>query len=128
MSSFPGGLTRNDGTGSGFGENVYPPLNVIMKHTPYLFGWLGVTHKTTPGVERMMDGVLLGDESNYKSGAMVMSKKDGLGLGLFFWGARNEYDDIRPVVPYLADEELASKTAVVVRKYISQWEKMCSVA
>ena len=53
-----------------------------------------------------MDGVLVEDKSKYKTGVMVMSLKDGLGLGLFFWGARNEYGDIRPEVPYLADEEL----------------------
>ena len=92
-----------------------------MKRVPYLFGWLGVTHTITPGVERFMDGVLVGDVTKYKPGSMVMSKKDGLGLGLFFWGARNEYDDIRDLVPYLADEELAKKTSVVVRKYVDKW-------
>jgi len=124
MTISPGAIEGSDGKGTGFANNAFPPLNVMMKHTPYLFGWIGVTHKITPGVERFMDGVLLGDESKYKSGAMVMSKKDGLGLGLFFWGGRNEYDDIRPLVPYLADEELASKTAVAVRKYLSLWEQM----
>ena len=92
-----------------------------MKRAPYMFGWIGVTHKIGPGVERFMDGILVGDESKYKTGAMVMSLKDGFGMGIFFWGARNEYGDIRPLVLYLADEELASKVSVVVRKYLSQW-------
>lgn len=120
----PGGIHGKDGKGTGFANEGFFPLNTLMKNTPYLFGWLGVTHELTPGVMRLMDGILVGDESKYKSGAMVMSKKDGLGMGLFFWGARNEYEDIRSVVPYLADEELASKTSIVVRQYLSKWGQM----
>ena len=119
-----GAVMGETGKGSGFANQGFPPLNVLMKHAPYVFGWLGIAHTITPGVERFMDGVLLGDESKYETGAMVMSKKDGLGLGLFFWGARADFGDIRPIVPYLADEELASKTSVIVRKYLSQWEKL----
>ena len=69
--------------GGRFAEEGFVPLNLMMKHVPYIFGWIGVAHTITPGVGRFMDGVLLGDVPKYKSGAMVMSKKDGLGLGLF---------------------------------------------
>jgi len=95
-----------------------------MKNAPYLFHYLGVSHKIVPAVERYMDGVLLGEESKYESGAMVMSSKDGLGQGLFFWGARGDHSDIRPQVPYLADEDLAAKTAVAVRKYLVKWSEL----
>lgn len=120
----PGAVMGEDGKGTGFTSEGFPPLNIMMKHTPYLFGWLGVAHTIVPAVQRFMDGVLVGDKSKYKTGAMVMSLKDGLGLGLFFWGARNAFGDIRQEVPYLADEDLASKTSVVVRTYLSQWEKL----
>lgn len=64
----------------------------------------------------------MGDVMKYKSGSMVMNKKkDGLRMELFFWGARNKYDDIRHLVPYLADEELAKQTSAIVQKYLEKW-------
>ena len=116
-----GAIVGEDGSGSGFTSHGFFPLSTLMKHTPYIFGWLRVTHTIKPGVGRFMDGVLVGDVTKYKSGSMVMSKKDGLGMELFFWGDRNEYDDIRHLVPYLADEELAKQTSAVVRKYLEKW-------
>ena len=119
-----GAIGGEQGKGTGFSKEGFQPLKFLTKHAPFLFSSIGVTHAITPGVERFMDGVLVGDESKYKSGAMVMSAKDGLGLGLFFWGAKGAYEDIRPVVPYLANEELAAKTSVAVRKYLTKWSEL----
>jgi hypothetical protein len=119
-----GAILGENGEGSGFASHGFFPLDFMMKHAPKMFSYLGVAHKIEPGVARFMDGVLLGDESKYDNGAMVMSAKDGLGMGLFFWGARNKYEDIRSQVPYLADEELASKVSVAVRRYLTEWKKV----
>jgi len=124
MTVSPGAIEGEDNKGTGFTSEGFFPLSVLMKNAPYLFHYLGVSHKIVPAVERYMDGVLLGEESKYESGAMVMSSKDGLGQGLFFWGARGDHSDIRPQVPYLADEDLAAKTAVAVRKYLVKWSEL----
>ena len=105
------------------GNEAFFPVNKMMKHAGFLFRYMGVNHKIGPAVERYMDGVLLGETSAYESGAMVMSSKDGLG-GAFFWGAKGAYSDIRSDVPYLGDEDLASKTAVAVRKYVAKWGEL----
>lgn len=104
-------------------NEAFFPVNKMMKHAGFLFRYMGVNHKIGPAVERYMDGVLLGETSAYESGAMVMSSKDGLG-GAFFWGAKGAYSDIRSDVPYLGDEDLASKTAVAVRKYVAKWGEL----
>lgn len=93
-----------------------------MKHTPYIFKWLGVTHDLETGTSRLIDGVLTGP-SAWDTGSMVMSKKDGL-FGAFFWGAKGDVVDVRPIVPYLKNEELAEKIAIAVRSYLSKWEKL----
>lgn len=126
MTISPGAVEGEDGKGTGFANEGFFPLNVMMKTVPRLFHYIGVAHRIVPAVERFMDGVLLGDKSNYNSGAMVMSSKDGLGMGLFFWGARRNYSDIRSEVKYLADEDLAAKTAVAVREYLDQWKQVAS--
>jgi len=124
MTISPGGVEGEDGKGTGFSSEGFFPLDVMMKKAPFVFHYLGVTHKIVPAVERFMDGCLLGEKSKYESGAMVMSSKDGFGIGAFFWGAKGDYSDIRSEVPYLADEDLATKTAVVVRKYLAKWREL----
>ena len=118
-----GGIAGAQGEGTGFSKNGFQPFNFLMKHAPGILR-NSVTLPITPGVERFMDGILVGDETKYKSGTMVMSAKDGLGVGLFFWGAKGAYEDIRPIVPYLADEELAAKTSIIVRKYLTKWAEL----
>ena len=124
LQFFLGGVEGEDGKGTGFTSEGFFPLDVMMKKAPFVFHYLGVTHKIVPAVERFMDGCLLGEKSKYESGAMVMSSKDGFGIGAFFWGAKGDYSDIRSEVPYLADEDLATKTAVVVRKYLAKWREL----
>lgn len=125
MTISPGGIHGGkDGREPGFANNGFFPLNKAMKHTPFLFKWLGVTHTIEEGTSRLIDGVLVGEESAWDSGSMVMSKKDGLLLGLFFWGAKGEVTDVRPLVPYLKDEELAGKASLVLQQWISKWENM----
>jgi len=123
MTISPGAIEGEDGKGTGFTQEGFFPLNVMMKKAPKLLHYLGVSHTIVPAVERYMDGVLLGEQSKYKSGAMVMSSKDGFGKGLFFWGAKGDYSDIRSEVKYLADEDLAAETAIAVRKYLNKWRE-----
>merc|ERR1712045_40189 len=123
MTISPGAIGGKDGKGTGFTGHGMFPLNVAMKHTPYLFKWMGVTHDIISGTMRLLDGVLTGETSAWNNGAMVMSKRDGP-FELFSWGAKGDVSDRRPLVPYLKDEALAEKTVVAVRQWLSKWEKI----
>lgn len=93
-------------------------MNWLVRKMPFVLKWLAVTHTIEEGVSRFIDGVLTGS-TVWKTGSMVMSKRDFLGYA--FWGAKGEVEDVRPLVPYLDDASLAKKVAEVIRQYQVKW-------
>lgn len=121
MTISPGGIGGKDGKGTGFANEGFFPLNTLMKHAPYLFKWMGVTHTIEEGTSRMIDGVLTGPPA-WETGSIVLSKRDFFGFG--HWGAKGGVEDVRPFVPYLNDASLAKKVAEKVREYQVKWESL----
>jgi len=117
----PGGIHNPDGGGTGFTNGVLFPMNVLMSTVPKLFSHvLRITQELDVGCSRLLDGVLTGDET-WDNGAVVLSGRNGCGLGLCYWGAKGPVIDNRPSDPYFSDEILCEKAAIKVREWQAIW-------
>lgn len=113
MTVSPGAIGGKGGKGTGFTNGGMFPLNTLMKHAPWIFSSIGVTHDIETGTSRLIDGCLVG-ETKWEPGSMVLSPPP-------FWGGKGDPTDNRPLVSYLKNEELAKKTYEKVNEFNQGW-------
>lgn len=112
MTVSPGAIGGKDGKGSAFTAEGMFPLNT-MKHIPWMFSLLQVTHDLEVGSSRLIEGCLVG-ETKWVPGSMILSPPP-------FWGAKGDPVDNRPMVSYLKDEGIAEKTYDYVNEFNKKW-------
>ena len=114
--------------GGSFANRGYFPIKQLLWACPSLFICIGANHKLKTGVARYVSGSITGVPI-WPAGSMPMSKPNWpcnlpcscLPCTCLFGASSSDMVDNRPFAPYLHDDALNEKAAVMVRNYQKKW-------